>query len=67
MMQNDINTFGCTQWFFFRVLNKESAKITILINNFYKTSSLYQKGMKILIFSMKKYVNEGVGWIRGGD
>ena len=22
MMQNDINTYGCTQWFFFRVLNK---------------------------------------------
>ena len=67
MMQNDINTYGCTQWFFFRVLNKEPAKITILINNFYKISSLYQKGMKVLIFSMKKYVNEGVGWIRGGD
>jgi hypothetical protein len=57
MMQNDINTYGCTQWFFFRVQNKKIPKATFFINNFYKADSLYKKGMKILIFSMKKYVN----------
>lgn len=56
-MQNDINTYGCTQWFFFRAFNKNPVKTTFCINNFYKTQSLYQKGMKILIFSMKKYIN----------
>lgn len=67
MMQNDINTYGCTQWFFFRVNNKNPLKATFFINNFYKPQSLYQKGMKILIFSMKKFLNEGVGWVRGGQ
>jgi hypothetical protein len=41
-------------------------KATFFINNFYKSTSLYNQGMKILIFSMKKYLEEGVGWIRGG-
>jgi hypothetical protein len=58
MMQNDINTYGCTQWFFYRVHNKNISKATFFINNFYKSQSLYKKGMKILIFSMKKYINE---------
>ena len=56
-MQNDINTYGCTQWFFDQVQNKKIQKATFFINNFYKADSLYKKGMKILIFSMKKYVN----------
>jgi 1,4-dihydroxy-2-naphthoyl-CoA synthase len=66
-MQNDINTFGCTQWFFFRVVNQDKMKATFFINNFYKSHSLYQIGMKIIIFSMKKFMNEGVGWVRGGE
>ena len=65
-MQNDTNTYGCTQWFFFKALNKEKLKATFFINNFYKSKSLYQKGMKILIFSRNKLIEEGTGWIRGG-
>lgn len=67
MMQNDINTYGCTQWFFFKTKNKKIQKATFFINNFYKPQSLYQKGMKVLIFSTKKFLNEGIGWVRGGE
>jgi hypothetical protein len=67
MMQNDINTFGCTQWFFFKTVNKNRGGVTFSINNFYKPHSLYQKGMKVLILSMKKFESEGVGWSRGGE
>jgi hypothetical protein len=37
MMQNDINTYGCTQWFFFKANNKCSVRATFYINNFYKS------------------------------
>lgn len=32
-----------------------------------KESSLYNKGMKILIYSEKKSEEEGTGWFRGGE
>ncbi len=31
-----------------------------------KAGSLYNKGMKILIYSEKKYEEEKIGWFRGG-
>lgn len=65
-MQNDINTYGCTQWFFFKACNKNPLKANFYINNFYKPASLYQKGMKILIFSKKRNIKENIGWVRGG-
>jgi cytosolic carboxypeptidase protein 2/3 len=55
-MQNDINTKGCTQWYYFSVQNKNRGKVRFRIMNFvsllltqYKPTSLYQKGMKVLI------------------
>lgn len=66
-MQNDVNTYGCTQWFFFRALNREKLKATFCINNFYKPQSLYRFGMKVLVFSKKKFIEEGSGWVRGTE
>jgi hypothetical protein len=54
MMQNDINTYGYTQWFFYKItkiLPNQVYKFNII--NFYKNFSLYQKGMKIMIYSKK--------------
>jgi hypothetical protein len=54
MMQNDINTYGYTQWFFYKITNilpNQVYKFNII--NFYKNFSLYQKGMKIMIYSKK--------------
>jgi cytosolic carboxypeptidase protein 2/3 len=45
-MQNDVNTRGHTQWFYFRVMNtraKQTIKFNIL--NFAKDDSLFNYGM----------------------
>ena len=65
-MQNDSNTYGCTQWFFYQVRCSEPLKATFYINNFYKFQSLYRAGMKVMVFSTKKFIEEGMGWVRGG-
>ena len=52
VLQNDINTNGHTQWFFFRVGNTRrghSVKFNIL--NLAKPDSLYNEGMRVLSFS----------------
>ncbi len=53
LLQNDINTQGHTQWFFFRVGNThkgDSVRFNIL--NLCKSDSLYNHGMKVLVFSL---------------
>lgn len=32
-----------------------------------KQDSLYNQGLKVLMYSLKKYKNEGKGWYRGGE
>lgn len=66
LMQNDINTKGHTQWFYFRVqiLEKKCIKFNIL--NFTKKDSLFNYGMKVLMYSNKKYKDMNVGWFRDG-
>lgn len=55
MLQNDINTNGHTQWFFFRVSNtRKGASIKFNILNLAKPDSLYNYGMKVLCFSEQK-------------
>lgn len=52
MLQNDINTNGHTQWFFFRVGNtKKNHTVKFNILNLAKPDSLYNEGMKVLSFS----------------
>lgn len=64
LMQNDINTKGHTQWFYFQVLNLEKNSIKFNILNFTKKDSLFNYGMKVLIYSNKKYKNSNIGWHR---
>ena len=35
--------------------------------NYIKPKSLYNEGMKVLIFSQKNYEQYGQGWFRGGE
>jgi hypothetical protein len=66
-MQRDINTYGYTQWFFYKVTNSVVGKIyKFNIVNFYKPSSLYEKGMKILVYSLKENAINKRGWHRDG-
>lgn len=68
LLQNDINSKGHTQWFFFSVENTAKNLVKFTILNFAKPDSLFNEGMQLLIYSLKE--NEefsNAGWKRGGS
>lgn len=74
-LENDLNTKGHTQWYYFKVLYKDIAvradkkthTIKFNVLNLAKTTSLYQVGMKPCIWSKRRFEEEGLGWFRGGE
>jgi hypothetical protein len=67
IVQNDTNTNGYSQWFFFKVSNvKKGTNARFNILNLMKPYSLYNKGMKVVLYSEKKAALEKIGWHRGG-
>ena len=74
-LENDLNTKGHNQWYYFKVLYKDIAsrtdkiltKLSLNVLNLSKTTSLYQQGMKPWIWSKRKKDEEGTGWILGGE
>jgi hypothetical protein len=65
LLQNDINTKGNNQWFFFSVRNvAKGATIKINLVNMAKKHSLFQTGMRPSVFSMVRFEKRGVGWVR---
>lgn len=68
-MQNDSNSYGYNQWFYFSIRNmrvKTNYKFTIV--NFRKNHSLFNEGMKISMFSLKNAEkNNGNGWSKIGN
>ena len=81
ILQNDINSKGHTQWFFFRVANtRKGQKVKFNMLNMIKSKSLYNEGMKVLIYSEKRQNHAASlsssaqkkercheGWHRGGE
>lgn len=68
LLQNDINTNGHTQWFYFRVSNtKKGHTVKFNILNLAKPDSLYNYGMKILCLSDRHKITNDVDWYRDGD
>ena len=68
LLQSDINSKGHTQWFFFSVENTTpNLNIKFNILNFAKSDSLYNDGMKILVYSNKAQESLNCGWVRGGE
>jgi len=68
LMQNDVNTCGHTQWFFFRVMNtKAGHKVKFNILNYSKPDSLFNYGMKVSIYSDRLAEEKKVGWHKGGE
>lgn len=52
IMQNDINTKGHNQWFYFKVFNlKRHHRVRFNIVNFIKGESMFSYGVKPLTFS----------------
>ena len=65
LQEYDIDTKGHTQWFYFSVRNADKGHcVRFSIVNLMKYDSLYNNGLKPLVFSVKKEKNEGVGWYR---
>lgn len=65
LMQNDSNTLGHTQWFYFRAKNtRANLPIKFNILNFAKPDSMFNYGMKISVYSEKKADEENIGWHR---
>lgn len=68
IMQNDVNTKGHNQWFYFKVTSmKKHNKIKFNIVNFIKDQSMFSYGIKPLTFSEKNYNKHKIGWVRSGD
>ena len=61
------NQSNYTQWFYFKVSNmRKDQEYVFHIVNFVKPDSLYNTGMKPLIYSCKEAEVSGVGWQRIG-
>lgn len=68
LLQTDINSRGHTQWFFFSVQNmKSNSTVKFNLLNFAKSDSLFNHGMKVLVYSKKSSESLSTGWFRGGE
>jgi cytosolic carboxypeptidase protein 2/3 len=74
-LENDTNTRGHTQWFYFKVQYKDvplraektTHRVRFNVMNLAKTASLYADGMQPCVWSKSRHEAEGTGWFRGGD
>ncbi|XP_053576336.1 cytosolic carboxypeptidase 2 [Bombina bombina] len=66
-LRTDLYTSKHTQWFYFQVQNtKRGVPYRFTITNLMKSNSLYNSGMKPLIYSQQDALLKGVGWMREG-
>ena len=66
-LQNDTNTTGYIQWFFFRVSNtKKGRKVNFNIINMLRKKCIYSHGLKIMTYSTMASMKENLGWHRAG-
>lgn len=67
ILKPDYNTRGYTQWYYFRVSNTRAGKpYRFNIINLMKPDSLYNHGMRPLVYS-EAAAKQGKGWVRGGS
>ncbi|XP_071831159.1 uncharacterized protein [Apostichopus japonicus] len=67
-LRYDLYTEKHTQWFYFRVQNmRKNIKYRFTITNFMKPGSLYNCGMKPLMYSDTEAKTKKIGWRRLGD
>ena len=68
VVQNDTNTNGYSQWFFFRVSGgRKGANVHFNLINLMKGYSLFNRGMQICVYSEKNAEQEKIGWHKGGN
>ncbi|XP_078346337.1 uncharacterized protein LOC144631703 isoform X2 [Oculina patagonica] len=67
-LRNDLYTNKHTQWYYFRVQNTRPAvKYKFTIMNLLKSGSLYNEGMRPLLYSELDAATKKIGWIRSGE
>ncbi len=67
ILKFDVNTRGHTQWFYFSVRNaRKGQKYKFNIINLVKPDSLYNFGMKPLVYSEQDAASNTRGWYRHG-
>ena len=68
ILRPDINTRGHTQWYYFRIENMIPGRMyKFNVINLTKPDSLYNYGMRPLIYSEKEAGLDGTGWQRRGE
>eukprot|EP00929_Paragymnodinium_shiwhaense_P047804 TRINITY_DN24257_c0_g1_i4.p1 TRINITY_DN24257_c0_g1~~TRINITY_DN24257_c0_g1_i4.p1 ORF type:complete len:946 (-),score=227.62 TRINITY_DN24257_c0_g1_i4:494-3331(-) len=68
VLNPDYNTKSHTQWYFFRVSNtRKGPEYRFNIINMVKPTSVYNEGMRPLMYSTVEANANNVGWVRGGD
>ena len=63
MLQNDINTKGYANWFYFKVHSVRPGPLKLNIVNLQKNFSYFGQGMKVAVFSIR----EKKGWRMQGS
>ncbi|CAF3989111.1 unnamed protein product [Rotaria magnacalcarata] len=67
-LRYDLYTKRNTQWFYFRLQNiRANKRYRFTIVNFFKPTSLYNNGMKPLMYSVSDADDKGIGWRRWGE
>ena len=67
ILRPDFRTTGHTQWYYFRLNNvRANKKYRFMIVNYTKADSLYNEGLKPLVYSEAKAAKDGCGWYRAG-
>lgn len=65
LLNYDTETKGHTQWYYFSVKNyKNDHTVQFNITNLMKNKSLYNNGMKPLVYSVQKAESQGIQWHR---
>lgn len=54
LIENDLNTYGYNNWFFYRIKNAKAGLRKFTIVNLIKKTCFFSQGMLISIFSVKK-------------
>jgi hypothetical protein len=66
-VENDVNTYGYNNWFFFRCANVGRGVRRFTLANLAKKTSFFGQGMAISVFSLRRWEREGTGWFKGGE
>lgn len=62
VLQNDVNTKGYGNWFYFKLASKSKGKHRFHIVNIQKNFSFFGYGMRPVVFSLQKMAQSGTEW-----